>query len=33
LRAAALAGRQAKLVEASSAVIDRDARHRSRPSR
>ena len=32
LRAAALAGRQAKLVEASSAV-DRDARDRSRLSR
>ena len=33
LRAVALAGRQAKLVEASSAVVDRGARNRSRLSR
>ena len=33
LRAVALVGRQAQLVEASSAVIDRDARNRSRLSR
>jgi hypothetical protein len=29
LRAAAFAGRQAKLVEASSIIVDRDARNRS----
>jgi hypothetical protein len=33
LRAAALAGRQAKLVEVSSAIANHDARNRSRLSR